>query len=226
MSEALLRELAERIAREHFLSQWPIYTLMLILAFIGSALASYLGSYFKKRGENLATKTDFNNLLAQIKATTIATEDVKSKISNLDWSTKERKVLLRNKLEELLHRLHELEDWQDEKRYIALYTEEKFITHSSTVSKATIIIALYFPELRQIVHNHILLHRKIMILLSNSRAEFLKLKSKNDYAGIASMQNKAADDYLKIYTEQIYSLASINDECHTIMNELIIFKNS
>ena len=225
MSETLLRELAERIAREQFLSQWPIYLLMLLLAVAGGALASYCGSYFKKRGENLATKSDFDDLLAQIKATTTATEDVKSKISHLDWSTKERKVLLRNKLEELLHRLHELEDWQDEKRYIALYTDEKFITHSSTVSKATIIIALYFPELRQIVHDHIQMHRRIMILLSKARSEFFKLKSKNDYTGISLMQSKAEDDYIKIYTEQIYSLASINDKCHTIMNELITFKN-
>jgi hypothetical protein len=224
MSEVLLRELAEKIAREQFLSQWPIYALMVLLAVVGGALASYFGSYFKKRGENLATKSDFNNLLAQIKATTIATEDVKARISHLDWSTKERKVLLRNKLEELLNRLHELEEWQDEKRHIALYTDEVFITHAAIVSKATILIALYFPELRQTVHDYLQMHRKIMILLSRARSDILK--SKVNKTDISTIQNKALEGYIGIYTEQMLALASINDECHSIMNKLIIFKTN
>lgn len=223
MSEVLLRELAEKIAREQFLNQWPIYLLMLLLAVVGGALASYFGSYFKKRGENLATKSDFNNLLAQIKATTIATEDVKARISHLDWSTKERKVLLRNNLEELLNKLHELENWQDEKRHLALFTDEKFITHSAIVSNATILIALYFPELRQAVHDYFQMHRKIMILLANARLEILKLKS--DPYAILALQNKASEEYQKIYTEQFFALASIDDKCHLIMNKLVIFEN-
>ena len=218
MSEALLRELAEKIAREQFLSQWPIYLLMLAFAFVGGALASYFGSYFKKRGEALATKSDFYDLLTQLKATTVVTEEVKSKVSRLDWTTKERTILRRTKLEELLLKLHELADWQDTQRWSHIYSNETNTT-ISPLPKITLLLVLYFPELRIEVSTYLNLHRAIMIDLS--KVKLTIIKNNNNLTNQSILRSNAAEVYLLQYREQLLSLSSIENNCYAIMNKLI-----
>ena len=55
--------------------------LITILSTLGGLLGGYLGAYAKKKGANLATKEDFNELLAQVRQTTEATETIKARIS-------------------------------------------------------------------------------------------------------------------------------------------------
>lgn len=78
MSETLLREIAERIAKEQFLLHWWVYCLMLAISFVFSIGGAYLGSYAKKRGEDFATKKSFEDLMSQLKATTDLVENIKS----------------------------------------------------------------------------------------------------------------------------------------------------
>jgi hypothetical protein len=216
MSESLLRELVEKIAHQQLLNQWPMYLLMLALAFIGGAAASYFGSYFKKRGESLATKTDFDNLLIQVKATTIATEEVKSKITHLDWTTKERTILRRTKLEELLLRLHELADWQESKRIELMFNGEQ--NHNlSPLPKVSLLIVLYFPELRFEIGEYLNLHRKAMILLSDTHLKVLGAKDEQ----LIIIRSEASTAYLEQYKFQLQALNSIENQCHLIMNQLI-----
>ena len=218
MSESLLRELAERIAREQFLSQWPIYLLMLALAFVGGALASYFSSYFKKRGEALATKSDFNDLLIQIKATTAATEEVKLKVSHMDWTTKERTLLKRTKLEELLLRLHELADWQETKRLQLMYNGEPSPS-LSPLPKVSLLLVLYFPDLRLEIGEYLNIHRKIMILLTETKLKILH--ANNDIDKINTIREPAAETFIEHYRTQLLALGSIENRCNIIMDHLI-----
>ena len=218
MSEALIRELAERIAREQFLSQWPIYLLMLAFAFVGGALASYFGSYFKKRGEALATKSDFNDLLIQIKATTAATEEVKYKISHIDWTKKERTILLRTKLEELLLKLHELADWQDSQRMSCLYSTAINFS-GSPLPKVMLLVVLYFPDLKIEIVSYLNSHRKIMILLATWHLKIVSPSNTPETQNI--IQANASGEYMEQYRGQLISLASIEDNCYKIMSQLV-----
>lgn len=60
---------------------WWAYLLALVLPLLGG----FLGAYAKKKGEAFATKEDFDALLNQVKATTIATESVKVELATGGW---------------------------------------------------------------------------------------------------------------------------------------------
>jgi hypothetical protein len=51
-------------------------------AFVGS----YVASYLKKRGENLATHEDIDKLVDQVRAVTTATKEIEAKIESSVWS--------------------------------------------------------------------------------------------------------------------------------------------
>ncbi len=54
---------------------------ILILFCIFAGVASFFGAYFRRKGENHATKEDFNNITNQLKETTKTTEEIKKEIA-------------------------------------------------------------------------------------------------------------------------------------------------
>lgn len=53
---------------------------------IASGIGSYIGSYLKKKGENLATHDDLDKLVAQMQATTEATKAIETRIDDQIWN--------------------------------------------------------------------------------------------------------------------------------------------
>jgi hypothetical protein len=51
----------------------------------GAFIGSFLGSYMKKKGENVATHEDIEKLVDQMKAVTQATKEIESRISGEAW---------------------------------------------------------------------------------------------------------------------------------------------
>ncbi|WP_139056982.1 hypothetical protein [Halopseudomonas pachastrellae] len=58
-----------------------VFTITTISAFVGGTLGALATSYLKKKGENLATKEDFDELLRQLKMTTHETESIKIELT-------------------------------------------------------------------------------------------------------------------------------------------------
>lgn len=81
---------------------WRAYLLVIAVAFFGS----YLGTYAKRKAENLATKEDFEELLSQVKKTTEETEKIKTEISRVSWVDQQRWALKRELYMELLDSLY------------------------------------------------------------------------------------------------------------------------
>jgi hypothetical protein len=61
--------------------QW-VTVVLLMLAVLLNVTAASLASYAKRKGENLATKEDFDELLRQVKLTTETTEQIKAQSSS------------------------------------------------------------------------------------------------------------------------------------------------
>lgn len=57
---------------------------------LGSGVGAYLGSYLKKKGENLATHEDIDKLIDQVAAVTTTTKKIEANISTEMWQ-RERK---------------------------------------------------------------------------------------------------------------------------------------
>jgi hypothetical protein len=76
-TEELLRE----TAKSGLTLDWWISLAILIVAAISGYLGGYLKAYLEKKGQNLATKEDFKEMLIQLKQTTTATEEIKAEIA-------------------------------------------------------------------------------------------------------------------------------------------------
>jgi hypothetical protein len=73
--------------------------LIALISFVCAGMGAYLGSYLKKKGENLATHEDMNKIVALIEATTEATKAIEARISHEVWDRQrqweiKREVLL------------------------------------------------------------------------------------------------------------------------------------
>ncbi len=53
---------------------------VIVMSIAAAGIGTFLGSYFRRKGENIATKEDFDQLLKQLKDQTKATEDIKAEI--------------------------------------------------------------------------------------------------------------------------------------------------
>jgi hypothetical protein len=61
-----------------------------ILSAIGAGIGSYLTAYLKRKGENLATHEDIEKLVNQVRATTEATENIRTALTGTLWESQER----------------------------------------------------------------------------------------------------------------------------------------
>ena len=68
------------------------------LLVVGSWVASFFGSYLKRKGENLATREDLKHLIEQTAALTQTTKDIEAKISGELWDKQKRWELKRDLL--------------------------------------------------------------------------------------------------------------------------------
>ncbi len=75
-----------------------------------SAIGGYFGAYAKRKGENLATKEDFNDLKTQTADLTRVTEEIKDKISFDTWDRQKRWELKQEVLFEATRRITEVDD--------------------------------------------------------------------------------------------------------------------
>jgi hypothetical protein len=84
--------------------------IVLALTTLASAfIGSYLASYLKKKGENLATHEDLDKLVEEVRAVTTTTKEIEAKISTGVWDRQKRWEMKRDVLFEATKRLGALE---------------------------------------------------------------------------------------------------------------------
>jgi hypothetical protein len=107
MSEALVREIVKSMVGESF--GVGFYLIFAGITILASAIGGYAGAYFKKKGENLASKEDFENLLEQSKRIAAEVEEIKSTIGYDDWKNRENFKYRRDNIEKLTSRILEVD---------------------------------------------------------------------------------------------------------------------
>ena len=80
--------------------------LLLLAAWFGG----FIGAYSKKKGENLATHEDLQNLVEQMKAVTAATKTIEATISDKSWDRQKQWELKRDALFPILEALTDADD--------------------------------------------------------------------------------------------------------------------
>src|SRR5687768_10524217 len=102
MTSEQIEVIAKAVAEQQISANWLYYVMLALITVVMSAAGAYFGSYWKKRGEHLATKQDFADLLNRVERTTEVTTAIKTQIEHADWTRKEYITLKRQKAESLL----------------------------------------------------------------------------------------------------------------------------
>jgi hypothetical protein len=179
MSDQLARELAEQVVTQGLLLNWVFYAVLIALSLVCTAASTFAATYIRKRSETYATKVDLADLVAQLKATTEAAENVRTAIAHADWSAKEWKTLRRLKLEELLEAAHSAQHWLDKESDIRLYGNKTDVG-PSPLERITRISALYFPELSEETAAFKRAWRNQRMLILDLQSQFLSVGNDMD----------------------------------------------
>lgn len=108
MTPAELELLIRKILGEGVQLQGAGYALVGLVALASAGLGTYAGGYLKRRGENLATKADFDSVLLQLQRQTRDVESIKGEIASASWIHQRRWDVKRQLYSELLVALEEL----------------------------------------------------------------------------------------------------------------------
>jgi hypothetical protein len=115
---------------------WVLY----LVSFFLSLLGAFLGAYVKRKGEHLATKEDFEDLLTQVRKTTQATEQIKVTLSSNVWFSQQQWVIREKHYVDLLRHLWLLKNaMRDQDMY---FREPGSEHNESYISKQPHFIAL------------------------------------------------------------------------------------
>jgi hypothetical protein len=113
-----------------------------------AGLSIWLGSFLKTKGQNFATKQDFNELQKQLKDNTELVETIKSEVGQKDWAQREWTNLRRIKLEALLEKMHECGLYLERPRDDAIDGVVHAPVSINCMVQLHALEALYFPELK------------------------------------------------------------------------------
>jgi hypothetical protein len=183
---------------------WLVLVVNAVVAALIGALVVLVTSYLRTRGQNLATKHDFDELQRQLTANTELVEAIKSEVSQKDWAKREWTNLRRIKLETLLAAVHDCEAYLEGYRIKALKSEAQ--EERDPVRELNTAV-VYLPELTPQVTEYARLH-------SEERAVIAKLA-----AGLVTQQPQS-DARQRIWDEYIADLASTYQKHHDAAEKL------
>lgn len=119
--------------------------MFLLLVLMISGFGSYIGKYLEAKGQNLATKEDFDSLRRQLTESTRVVEGIKAEFARTDWASKEWTALQIRKIEEMMGLYSTLESHIDATFANAL--AHQALPEWQNADKAVVIAELYLPEL-------------------------------------------------------------------------------
>lgn len=146
--EATLMELATQIARQQAQLQWQLWASAAVLAVVCIFVAVYLRSYSSKVADIKAQTDKLPEIKHILAETTHITEQIKAEVGQKDWRERERLTLFRERLEEFVGAIYEVQA-ETARRSSAIISEETLSTEQKATHRLLAIASLYFrPHLR------------------------------------------------------------------------------
>jgi hypothetical protein len=201
----MYQELAKAVTSEAIFVNWQFYTLLFFLTLIGTIAGSFLKEYVGKKGQQLATKEDFDELKTQLKETTNITAQIQNDIEHQVWRKQQIETLRRQKLEELLVNMYaarENIERQTKKLYAGIIED----LDSSAYNKSIMLTLLYFPELIVEHNNFVRSHQKAK--------EWFADGVKERYQGEISQNHR--DKLIIVLNSLAIALAEIEKKSHRV----------
>lgn len=217
MTSEQISELAKAIVNEEVLINWQFYVLIILLGSIGGYIGNFINSYAKKRGENLATKADMNEIKSQLTSTTKITAKIKNDIEHQVWHKQQIETLKRNKLEEYLQFIYIVqEDLSKDMNNKYFNTNESIDVHA--MNKATMLQKLYFPELEN-THSKLLnIYNLFKLWITKGMEELIHKQQAGEQRPIISTSHM--DKYSGLLAELNKNILLVEAKSEAISGEL------
>lgn len=217
MLDPILLEAIKEVIDGAILKNWLFYFLIAAVSLLSGVAGNFIGSYARKRGENLATKADFDAILSQLTVTTKATEDIRTSIQHSDWLSREWKVIRRTKLEELLDSAYACEDW-------LTIVKNKWLFHrdieegTNPADKVKRLAALYFPELRLQAENLASAQNGACSWAVSTGNKILAVKT--DVFATKAIMDREVPRWTPHYSNVLKAISDIENQAIEIMNSI------
>jgi hypothetical protein len=208
MDRETIHAIATEVAKQLPSYLWTTLVIQGVLTCVAAAVAAYFGAYLKKRGEHLATKDDFKDILrqegertnlvekiketikaevalSQLEASTKIVEKVRSELAQRDWAAREWANLRRVKIEELLGKVNECREYLMEHMHAAQQNQE--LPKGDPINDLETIARLYLPELKDETKalfdlHRLRVHEGRMLQIFFARGEEVANEYKSKYA--------------------------------------------
>lgn len=217
MDKKFAQELAAAIDAELLFSNWRFYALTLALLLVSKAVDVYIAHYWAKRAEVKAAGADLSEVVRQLRATTNATEAVRTEILKADWLDKEWRSIRRLKLEELLVSANGM------LASLGIQSiDEPDVAKNEDSERMKMLCALYFPELRDEV-THIYTMYKL------NRIHFLESKTALMEATSPTSTEDIKKDYRQkkavLYQQFLQALFDLEKAAAALMQRVSMHDN-
>jgi hypothetical protein len=100
MDPQVYAQIRQAVSQGITTSAWWVSFIIMAVTIAISCICAYLIAYVKKKGEYVATKQAFEDLLAQVRETTEATKQIEAKISRATWVGQSELEYRKEQLEE------------------------------------------------------------------------------------------------------------------------------
>lgn len=191
--DATTQTLIADLISQRIASNWVFWLLFFVVSGLAAVAADFLKAYGRKRGEQLATKADFESLKEQLRATTRLTEEIKSEVGHIEWRMREAYTARRAKLEEFVQQIGTVETAIGEWSAKAILEEFETLD-SACLNRLQVLARLYFPALYMPTLDFCMTWREI-VGHTLSRAQALSKIDRDDFP----TRQQVRDDYVKSY---------------------------
>jgi hypothetical protein len=169
----------------------------------------------KRKGENFATKEDFEALRDQLRSNTRTVEGIRSEFGQRDWAAREWATIKRTKLEELVKTMHACREYLQ--KGMRLATSGKFDESRDQMADCESLTALYFPSLVGPVNCFTKACRELYILNLEHSSHMLSAANDNERnTALAALHAALRPKFQAV----LASLGRAEDKAVVLMQEL------
>lgn len=219
MTPDLIREVAEAVLRDQLILNWHFYVLIGCASIVAGVVVQFVASYFKKRGDTFATKTDMREILRQVSETTRATEEVRSAVGQADWAAREWRKVRRLKLEQLLESAYSLDQWLDLQQSKYLF-DEPAVANDAPMERLRLLSTLYFPELDKEAMAVWEAHQSILILTLEASKTKTAAEDSHDVAAHQKAFNDFHAAHKPLYEKARRAIPNLEEKASKLMAEV------
>jgi hypothetical protein len=199
---------------------WLFLFVTVVVMALAAGVAAWGGAFLKIKGENFATKRDFDELQRQLSANTKLVETIKSEVNQRDWAQREWTTLRRIKLEALVEKTHECEVYLDQRRQDAV--DGKVASpERDPVDELYALAALYFRELENEVGRFAILCRDQIMLVSELAPAIIATHSSHDAAVHKVALENFRGKWMKRYPELLAARRQLVDAARSLLESIM-----